>query len=79
MFGAELETTMNSRQRRKATRHMELERAALVTGMHSIATKGNEMAQALGKLGAAMKAVKRPVPNAELCGGPSGPSERAPG
>ena len=43
---------------------MELERAALLTGMCRMATKAHEASQALGKLGAAMKAVKWPVPNA---------------
>ena len=62
---------MNSRQRRKATRHMELERAVLLTGMCRMATKANEAAQALGKLGAAMKAARRP--NFIFCTGSADP------
>ena len=73
MFGAELEMTMNSKQRRKATRHMELERAALLTGMCRMATKANEAAQALGKFGNAMKAAKPPKMNFVFLSGEANP------
>lgn len=64
---------MNSRQRRKATRRMELERAALLAGMSGVATKANEATQALWKLGTAMKAAKRQKSNFVFLSGEANP------